>query len=536
MVSGLDWPIVTSTWKKFRAKYRPSLGKIASAVILIILLLPLASLTFMRLYENLLIQQTEGELISQSAVLAAVMSNNTDGLLAGEKVDTLITHQLEDEDGNYIPIQPSLDLTQDEIFGPRPDPISGRALSKAEVDLGYEMFDLVTETQRITLAGFRILSADGMVISGRAEVGQSLAHVPEISTAMIGEYKSVMRDRFSDTPAPALASLSRGTEIRIYVAMPVVSDGHVVGIIYASRTPKNVLKDLYAQRQRVFWVLFFIAASAILVGYIFIRMVSRPISRLEAQAQKIAKDPLISPEALAHYGTKEVKSLADSFTKMANALSEQSEYIRTFSAHVSHELKSPLTSIIGASEVLQDDLSESERQKFLKNIDKQAHRMSRLLEQLRDLAKAELPKIKGACDLGELVDKLGENYALEFVYDQALDVKIPMSLQDGFAIFGHLADNSKRHGAKQVAIQTHQNEDQVKILICDDGSGIPKAIQDQIFDAFYTTRREAGGTGMGLGIAKALAIANGGDLVLAQDQLSQDQSGACFELSFNAAQ
>ena len=87
-----------------------------------------------------------------------------------------------------------------------------------------------------------------------------------------------------------------------------------------------------------------------------------------------------------------------------------------------------------------------------------------------------------------------------------------------------------------MAIQTHQNEDQVKILICDDGSGIPKAIQDQIFDAFYTTRREAGGTGMGLGIAKALAIANGGDLVLAQDQLSKDQSGACFELSFNAAQ
>jgi len=528
----LGWHKMTSAWNRFRAKNRPSLGMIASAVILIMLLLPLASLSFMRIYENLLIQQTEGELISQSAVLASVMSNNTDGLLAGETVENLITRQLEDKDGNYIPIQPSLDLRQDEIFGPRPEAMPGRELNEAEGNLGYEMYNLITETQRITLAGFRILSSDGIVLSGRAEVGQSLAHIPEISTAMLGEYQSVMRDRYSDTPAPALASLSRGTKIRIYVAMPVVSDGHVVGIIYASRTPKNVLKDLYAQKQRVFWVLFFIVASAILVGYIFIRMVSRPILRLEAQAHKIASDPLFTPEDLAHYGTREVKSLADSFTKMANALSEQSEYIRTFSAHVSHELKSPLTSIIGASEVLQDDLSEYDRRKFLKNIDKQAQRMSRLLEQLRDLAKAELPKVKGECDLSELIEKLRESYALKIECDTPKNTKLPMSLDDGFAIFGHLADNSKHHGAGKLAIQTRQNDDQFQIIICDDGPGIADGLKDQIFEAFYTSRREEGGTGMGLGIAKALARANGGDLILSQDQLFAGQSGACFALSF----
>ncbi len=495
-------------------------------MIFTILALPLGSLIFLRLYENLLIHQTEGELIGQSAALASLLASESEGLLQGTPATAIETGQMGDDTGRYTPIQPTLDLAFEKLFGRRPDAAPGRELSDREREVGAKLADVLSDTQRVTLAGFRILAADGTVIAGREEVGDSLAHISEVASALDGRFVSLLRDRYSEQPAPALASLSRSAKVRLFVAMPVISDGHVVGVVYASRTPKNILKDLYIQRERVFWAAIVIVFGAAMIGYIFVRTVARPIRQLKEHAEEVARDPLALPAPLDHYGSQEVKSLADSFTHMAKALSEQSNYVRTFAAHVSHELKSPLTSIVGASEMLQDEMSDADRKRFLQTIRNEAHRMSRLLERLRDLAKAEAANAKGACEVDDVLGRIKEAYPLSVDRKGVNALRVALPEEDLFAVLAHLADNSVKHGAARLVIEASDDEKACRLSVCDDGSGIAPSDRQKIFDAFYTTRREEGGTGMGLGIARALIRAHGGEL-----ELGDAPSGACFVLS-----
>ncbi len=99
---------------------------------------------------------------------------------------------------------------------------------------------MLERTQAVTLAGFRITDRDGTVIAGRNEIGRSLAGLPEVAAALEGRFTSVLRRRVSDEPPPALTSISRGTRVRLFAAMPILVGERVAGVVYASRTPSNV--------------------------------------------------------------------------------------------------------------------------------------------------------------------------------------------------------------------------------------------------------------------------------------------------------
>ena len=110
---------------------------------------------------------------------------------------------------------------------------------------------MLTDTQITTLAGLRLLDPSGTVIAGSEDVGRSFAKVEEVRAALAGHYASVLRFRVTDRPAPPLYSVSRGTGVRVFVALPVVVDGHVAGAVYLSRTPNNIVKHLYGERGKV---------------------------------------------------------------------------------------------------------------------------------------------------------------------------------------------------------------------------------------------------------------------------------------------
>ena len=120
----------------------------------------------------------------------------------------------------------------------------------AMLRIGAEIAGLFLDAQRTTLAGLRVLDHRGVVIGGRDELGLSLAHVEEIAEAMQGRYASALRQRAPDSPTPPLASLSRGTGVQIFSAFPVVRGDRLLGIVYLSRTPNNILRHMYATRDR----------------------------------------------------------------------------------------------------------------------------------------------------------------------------------------------------------------------------------------------------------------------------------------------
>ena len=96
-------------------------------------------------------------------------------------------------------------------------------------------------------------------------------------------------------------------------------------------------------------------------------------------------------------------------------------------------------------------------------------------------------------------------------------------------MLSHLADNAVRHHAQTMRLEAAREDATIRMTVGNDGDPISAANRDHIFDAFFTTRRDTGGTGMGLAIAKAVMTSHGGAI-----RLLPGEQGAAFELRFPA--
>ena len=97
-------------------------------------------------------------------------------------------------------------------------------------------------------------------------------------------------------------------------------------------------------------------------------------------------------------------------------------------------------------------------------------------------------------------------------------------------MLSHLTDNAIRHNARNVRLEAVDEAATVKITVSNDGDPISEANQEKIFDAFFTTRRDTGGTGIGLAIVEAVMKSHGGSI-----RLLPTNKGATFELQFPVA-
>ncbi len=505
-----------------------------------VLLLPLFSLYFLKLYQNQLIQQTESELIAQSAALAAIFKREVEttfplGVALGAKVAPAPATS---SDEPYRPIWPKLELAKESLLPPRPParPPSTPA-DPAFVALGARMMPDLLATQNVTLAGFRLLDPGGTVIAGREETGQSLSHLEEVAEALQGRFSSALRVRISKHDQPSLYSMSRGTGMRVFTAMPVIVRDQVAGVVYASRTPSNVFRYLYDQRAKVALAVLFMIVPTLLIGFLFHRTITAPMRELIARSNLIGKGDRNGLAPLRRRGTSEFARLSQSFLDMARRLDTRSNFISTFATHVSHELKSPLTSIQGAAELLRDDvdapsMDDEDRRKFLDNIIADADRLAKIAGRLRDLARAENPIALGATRLSDTVAGLRSAFAsLELSAGGELEIRMRISPENAFIIFSNLTDNAVRHGASRLDLDAIRRGDTLLITVSDNGEGVSPSNRAQIFDSFFTTRRDSGGTGMGLAIVRAMLDAHGGTI-----HLTDSTEGTAFALAIPIAE
>ena len=490
----------------------------------LVLCLPLGGLFLFQFYANQLVQQTEESLLAQAAVLSAgyaeAYRDLDDGVVRGEVVGQIFKPPPEIY---FIPDDPGLSLATDTIHKPRADAIPVTQNPPAiYARLGARLSVVAETAQRRTLAGYRLLDASGTVIGGTAEIGHSLAHVPEVRRALHGETVSMLRQRVSDEPVPPIYSVSRGTKVRVFVALPVVVRDRVIGVVYVSRTPSNIVRYLYAERRNLMWAGLSVAVATLLIGTVFWRFIARPLRDLIDQTGEIAQGDTEALVELNHYGTRELAQLGDSFLGMAGALTERQEALKTFTAHVTHELKSPLTSVQGAAELLLDadaDMDAADRLRFLENIAKDTKRMDQLLHRLRDLARAQLPVASGDARLDDVVT----GFQGRFPFVVLGDGEFPMTADGLRIMLTHLAENALSHGADRIELRARGRVLEVR----DNGRGISKANRARIFEPFFTTRREDGGTGMGLSIVASMMAAAGGTV-----SVMDVDAGAGFRLEF----
>ncbi|MEM9332350.1 MAG: ATP-binding protein [Pseudomonadota bacterium] len=514
--------------RPFPEKWRPSLSMIVVAMLLFVLCLPLGGIWLFRFYDSHLVRETESELIAQGAFVKAIVVRGLEDV--DFDPDALPFSLPQSGDETFQLTLPKLDLSSASILPRRADAeFTDQRPSSMFLELGTEVQKIIEIAQETTLAGFRIVDYEGIVIAGRSETGLSLAHIPEIQSALKGAYTSVVRTRVSSSPTPPIYSISRGTGIRVFVAMPIDYQGKIAGVVYLSRTPSHFLRELYGQRWKLGAAVIFMLSITLIIAFIFVRTIKGPIDALNARTKRIANGDRTALEPLNHHGTREIASLSRGLLSMSEKLQDRTDYIRTFANHVSHELKSPLTSIKGAAELMSEpghEMPAEAREKFLKNIIADTDRLSQLLDRLRDLAAADSLTIGGDCKLGDVFAKIrSEHSGIEiFVHDEELH--IPLATETAFIVFSNLVENSRQHGCTTIHVETIQLDKEIILLIQDDGEGISSANSEKIFELFFTTRRDDGGTGMGLGIIQSMLRSQGGSI-----RLKPCEKGALFEMT-----
>ncbi len=218
---------------------------------------------------------------------------------------------------------------------------------------------------------------------------------------------------------------------------------------------------------------------------------------------------------------------------------------RDFVANVSHELKTPLTSISGYAETLLGESADGETaQRFLATILNNARRMQRLVDDLLDLSRIEAGRWQPDRSETDVAAVAAESWAalagrvdarrVDFVLDigpgaETVDADLDALRQ----VLTNLMDNSLRYTATggRITCLSRRVDGGVAVTVRDDGAGITREHLPRIFERFYradaSRSREEGGTGLGLAIVKHLVEAHGGR-VSAESELGRGTTVTCF--------
>ncbi len=261
---------------------------------------------------------------------------------------------------------------------------------------------------------------------------------------------------------------------------------------------------------------------AAFTGFVLWRILLGPITALaeRSEAIKAGEDGALEP--LAHYGTAEMQRLGQDMLDMGRVLQGREAVLRSYADHVTHELRSPLTVLRGAAELLDSDsLPASERSRLVEKIDQATDRMTSLLDAQRALAKAQEPFAQGTCRLSTLLPEWEHDFpALEIEVEEYAD--IPLAPDAVRLLMEQLLGNAIAHGASKV----HSTVRDGIWTISDNGPGISEGNRTKVFEPFFTTRRSSGGTGMGLSIVRRMLQAHNAEIAL------KSGKGAEFEIRF----
>jgi heavy metal sensor kinase len=276
-----------------------------------------------------------------------------------------------------------------------------------------------------------------------------------------------------------------------------------------------------------------------MVGWQIAGAALRPTLEITQQAEAI-REGTPTPTITAHADIEEFTRLVQVLNAMLARLDRAFAVQRRFTADASHELRGPLTALRGELDLaLKRDRSSEEYRAALTRCREEVVRLTRLATDLLTLARSEAglaPQEQTEVDLRTVAERVTARYQA-IAAEQGLRVALegPAALVRGDPamlerVVSNLVDNAVKHspagGAVHVAIQL---DDTVRLTVRDQGPGVPREHQSQLFDRFFrgpSPRRNGDSTGLGLAIAKAAAEAHGGRL-----EFRGNDPGAVFQLT-----
>ena len=289
--------------------------------------------------------------------------------------------------------------------------------------------------------------------------------------------------------------------------------------------------ELYTNFQESFsealtWAALVAGVVALAVSLFLSRRVVKPVRAMTTASQKIADGHY--DERVQEPGTDELGQLAQSFNQMAEQLQQVESMRRQLIGDVAHELRTPLTAIKGSMEGLIDGMLPASDETY-QQIHHEAERLNRLVNDLQELSRVEAGAYEmelKSVNFSTLVQTVIKRFGSQFEEkDVRFMVNLPSDLPnvqaDGdriIQVLTNLISNALRHtpAGGDVTLSTSRQGDHIHTTVKDNGVGIPPEHLLHIFTRFYrvdkSRSRQAGGSGIGLTIAKHLVEAHDGQI------------------------
>lgn len=364
-----------------------------------------------------------------------------------------------------------------------------------------------------------ITDAKGIVIydSEQRRIGEDYSQWRDVYLTLKGEYGARSTRSNPDDPNSSV----------MYVATPIFQDDKIVGVLSVSQANEFLDPIIFKLERDLLNSGAIMIGICFILGLILVVWISRSINRLTDYAKNITRD---RKTPLPRLSSPELILLANALVEMREKLDHKS-YIETYVHTLTHELKSPISAILGAVEILKTNPPESHRDIFIDNIETQSKRLQSVIEHLLMLAQLD---VTPQCDYQHIMCHSFMREITEALAVKAKKAGVVLSIicSDTMKIIAdpfwlkqalvNLIDNaidfSPANGIVEIIVSnTMGSKDgchNVNFIIQDHGSGIPEFALKKIFERFYSLPRHGGhkSSGIGLTLVKEVVLLHKGTI------------------------
>ena len=389
-----------------------------------------------------------------------------------------------------------------------------------------ELFDSIKSNSDLKMY---VINSDGVVLfdsEGGVEEGKDYSNWRDVNLTLDGKYG-------------ARTSHDIQGKSSMYVSSPIKTGDKIIGVLTLVKPTERINSFVLAARNKALVICLIVGLLAILMFYVTSRAITKPIEKLNLFARDIrdGKRPI-----LPNLGKSEVSELGLTFVEMKNAL-EGKNYIENYVQTLTHEIKAPISAIKGAAELLEQDLSEIERRKFVANISQQNQRIENLVENLLFLSKIEnkldLDKIEEIeiyeifQEITKALEAVAVRKDITFKFDGNKHTKVE---GDPFLLkiaLNNLIKNALEFSpnGSEISASVFRQDEFVTFKIDDTGPGIPEYALSRIFEKFYSLPRPDGGrksSGLGLTFVKEILNLHNAKIVIS----NKSKNGTRVEIIF----
>jgi two-component system OmpR family sensor kinase len=299
-------------------------------------------------------------------------------------------------------------------------------------------------------------------------------------------------------------------------ARPLLFNGRVARVVVFSAPLGDVQQNVELIRRQIAIAGALMLIFASVGGYLVAQALSRRIKRLETAAEKVAAGDF--SQRIPIDGDDELADLARAFNEMQGQLAQLDSARKRFIATASHELRTPIFSLGGFVELLQDEeIDDETRAQFLEQISEQLARLRRLTAELLDLSRLEAGSLelrREPTDVGDLAREVTQEFTPALAqHDSRLELRLQRDpvratcdRERVAQIMRILIDNALAHTPRgtDIFVSVTRENGGVRLAVRDHGLGIHRTVLPRIFEPFFTSD-DAQGSGLGLAIARELA-------------------------------